>query len=341
MRSRLVRYVILALAAPFAVLGLASPAAAVEPTGEYAVFKQCPLSLPFLNSCVYSLTTSGSVTIASTTVPIVNPIVFQGGETREVIGEQEFRKFVPPANGEVLSNSPQPVPGGLAGLIKCSELTNPAERLICEVVFQNGLTGVNVNTEIVGEAQYSILKLASHKVGLVMPVRVRLENPLLGNNCYIGSASEPITLRLTTGTTNPPPPNQPITGFDNGITIKDGGGLVVAEHVSAVDNSFSVPTANGCGAAGLLSSVIDPIINLKLGLPSAAGNNTAILNGKVKQAGWWAVRENEGLPLTSSTATASGVSGEVSAPSTSSQPLRPRGNGVHVGTFANAAHHLK
>jgi hypothetical protein len=50
-------------------------------------------------------------------------------------------------------------------------------RVTCETVFENGLTGVNATTEIVGPAQYSLLKLASHQVGLVMPVRVRLENP--------------------------------------------------------------------------------------------------------------------------------------------------------------------
>jgi hypothetical protein len=50
-----------------------------------------------------------------------------------------------------------------------------------------------------------------------------------------------------------------------------------------VDNSFSVPTAHGCGGP-LLASAIDPIINLKLGLPSAAGKNTAIPSGHVEQA---------------------------------------------------------
>jgi hypothetical protein len=46
---------------------------------------------------------------------------------------------------------------------------------------------------------------------------------------------------------------------------------------SLVDNSFSVPTAEGCGE--FFSFIINPIVNSKLKLPSANGNNTAILNG--------------------------------------------------------------
>jgi hypothetical protein len=308
------------------------------------VFKECPLSVPFINSCVYSLTTSGSVTIGSTSVPIVNPIAFQGGETREVVGEEEFRAFVPAANGETLTRSPQPVPGGLAGLLNCPEIKLAAARLACEVAFENGATGVNVNTEIVGPVQYSILKLASHQVGLVMPVRVKLENPFLGSECYIGSASEPITLNMTTGTTSPPPPNQPISGADSGISFKDEGGIVEAEHVSAVDNSFSVPTVNGCGGA-LLAAAIDPVIDLKLGLPSPAGKNTAILNGSVEQALAYYVQLSEGSasPATAASraASASAVSGATSALATTTRSAHARHSGLRAGTYAAVSRRLR
>lgn len=294
----LIRYVTLvavAVAMPVALLGgLASPALAHEPTGEYSVFKECPLSVPHINSCAYSLTTSGEVKIGSTSTPITAPIVFQGGETREVVfveeaeieGElveitKEVRKFVPAANGETLSKSPQPVSGGLAGLINCSEISEPVAKLACELVFQNGLTGVNATTELVGEAQYAFTKLASGEVGLIMPVRIHLENPLLGSKCYIGSSSEPITLKLSTAS-----PGSPGT-----VKILNGGNLVIAEKDSAVDDSFTVPVVNGCG--GLLSSVLDPLIDLKLGLPSASGKNSATLKGTLEQASSTAVEKNE------------------------------------------------
>jgi len=337
--------VILALTVPFATLGLATPAIAAgstgeEPTGEYNIFKECPLSTPYINACVYSLTTSGEVKIASTAVPIVNPMVFQGGESREVIEEVEYRKFVPAANGETVTKAPQPVPGGLAGLIKCPEITDPTLRLTCELVFQNGATGVNATAELVGEVQYSILKLASHKAGLVMPVRVHLENSLLGSECYIGSASEPITLHLTTGMTSPPPPNQPISGAESGLTVKNGGALVLAEHVSAVDNAFAVPTATGCGPS-LLSSEIDAIINLKLGLPSAGGNNTAILNGTVEQAAAPAVIQSEGTAVVPAALAITGSSGPAGAPSVKPWSRSKLGAPVHVGTYSAVARHLR
>ena len=293
MGNRLIRYAILAALAPCALLATSSSASAAEPTGEFAVFKECPLSVPLIDSCVYSVTTGGSVTIGSTSVPIVNEIIFQAGETRDVVGEKEFRAFVQAANGETLVKTPQPVPGGLAGLVKCNEIQSVLGRVTCETVFQNGLTGVNATTETVGPPDYSFDKLASHEVGLVMPVRVRLENPLLGDGCYIGSASEPITLHLTTGTTSPPPPNQPISGEASGVHFTGGGAILFADHVAVVDNSFSVPVARGCGGP-LLASAIDPVVNGKIGLPSPAGKNTAILSGHLEQADAYFVMLSEG-----------------------------------------------
>jgi hypothetical protein len=308
MTCRTIRYIVGALASPLAVVALTVPASAAEPTGEYAVFKQCPLSLPFIDSCVYNLTTSGELKIGSNVTPISNPIVFQGGETRTVkiteeivegregpevvLHEEETRKFVPAANGETLSHSPQPVPGGLLGIVAPESLPLGLGATVNKLVTE-GLAGVNATTELVGPAEYSFTKLASHEVGLVMPVRIHLENPaLLGSACYIGSASEPITLHLSTGTTSPPPPNKPITGTPGEVEIKNNGKLIVSHNDSAVDNSFSVPVAHGCGGL-VLSLVLDPAIDAKLGLPSAAGNNTAILNGTLEQASAGGVRESE------------------------------------------------
>jgi hypothetical protein len=297
MYSRIIKYMLVMVAGALATLGLVSPALATEPTGEYEVFKQCPLSVAKIDACVYSLTTSGEVKIGSTSTPIVNPIVFQGGETREVVAkeveverrgkkvkiieEEEFRKFVPAANGETLVKTPQPVPGGLVGLIKCEEISEPIARLACKLVFENGLTGANATTELVGEAQYSFDKLASREVGLIMPVRLHLENPLLGSACYIGSSSEPIQLELTTAS----------PGSPGEVKVLNGGNLLIAEKDNAFDDSFSVPTANGCG--GLLSSAIDPAIDLKLGLPSASGKNIAELKGTLEQATASAVEASE------------------------------------------------
>jgi hypothetical protein len=43
-----------------------------------------------------------------------------------------------------------------------------------------------------------------------------------------------------------------------------------------------VPVSEGCG--GVFSFLIGPIINSKIGLPSPAGHNTAILSGTLNTA---------------------------------------------------------
>lgn len=293
MSSKLIKRIIVALAAPVAALVLAPAALAGEPTGEYAVFKQCPLSVPGLTTCVDSVTTSGELKIGSNTTPITNPITFQGGTIYNYTTEEET--WFEAANGQTLSRTPQPVPGGLLGIIATESLPLGLGQTINKLVSE-GLAGVNATTELVGKPQYNFNHLASDVgVGIVLPVRIHLENPaLLGISCYIGSSSQPVTLRLTTGTTSPPPPNEPISGTHGTIEIKNGGNLIVGREDSVVDNSFSVPVAHGCG--GLLSLLIDPAIDLKLGLPSAAGKNTARLNGTLEQASATAVKQSGESP---------------------------------------------
>jgi hypothetical protein len=117
---------------------------------------------------------------------------------------------------------------------------------------------------------------------LSLPVKVKLENPLLGGACYIGSETSPVTLNLTSGKTAPPPPNEPISGKVGHFEFKDEFEFVEITNNTLVDNAFAAPQATGCG--GLLAPVLDPVIDAKLGLPSAAGHNTAIQNNTIKEA---------------------------------------------------------
>jgi hypothetical protein len=58
-----------------------------------------------------------------------------------------------------------------------------------------------------------------------------------------------------------------------------------------VNNSFAAPAAEGCG--GLFSFLIDPAVDAQLKIPSAAGNNTAILNGTLNQGVAEAIKASE------------------------------------------------
>jgi hypothetical protein len=299
-------FALITLAASLGVLSAASPALAA-PKGEYAVFYDCPLSNAEVHGCIVARTESGEFVIGTkkTKVPIEKTITLQGGFEEEVAAE--FRMpFVEAEDGNTLSKTPQKVPGGLLG-IKCEEIKNEFERKVCEEIVKSKLNTVTATTELalptppeslssifLSEASLEnpILYEAFGIPALGLPVKIKLENPLLGSECYIGSSTEPIVLKLTTGTTKPPPPNTSITGKIGEFSSRAEGGILVIKNNSLVDNLFAVPVAKGCGGKAF-ESLIDPLINAKLGLPSPSGNNTAILNGTLEQSGAEAARESE------------------------------------------------
>jgi hypothetical protein len=276
------------------VLAMSSSAYAVEhhPKGEFAQFSDCPLSNPATQQCLYAVTESGEVVIGKEKVPITNPITLQGG----IEFTSEGERLVAAEDGTTLSKSPQKVPGGLAGLVKCNEISNFIERIACELVFENGVTGVNATTELAAPAKQVKLEAGAlifglNETALSLPVKLHLENPFLGSSCYVGSNAHPVVINLTTGTTSPPPPNKPISGSPGELTLNPAETLITLKKNSLVNNSFAAPEAEGCG--GIFSFLIDPIVDSKLGLPSAAGHNTAILDGTLKDAVASAVKASE------------------------------------------------
>ncbi len=112
-----------------------------------------------------------------------------------------------------------------------------------------------------------------------MPVKIHLENPLLGNNCYVGSNTTPLTWNLITGTTTPPPPYTPITGKAGYVQFKDNFEIAEITENELVDNTWKAPKATGCG--GTLELLINPIINTTVGLPSEPGENSTTLENTI------------------------------------------------------------
>jgi hypothetical protein len=277
-------------------LGLTASAQA-KLTGNYAKFAQCPYNNAEVRKCLYSVTESGEVVLGSKKVPIVKPVVLQGGfgPIIEERGEEEFAQFYAATNGVTLSKAPQPVPGGLAGIVNCKEISDFFLRISCELTFENGVTGLNSTLELAKPA--SAIRISENNlagefgIALEMPVKFHLENPFLGSSCYVGSSSSPVIWKLTTGTTSPPPPNKPITGTPGVAEFLEGGSILVLHGAKLVDNSWSAPGATGCGGF-LVELLLDPIINSASGLPAAAGKNTAILNNTINVASAEAVRKN-------------------------------------------------
>jgi hypothetical protein len=293
MSTQLSRRVLTALLiTALAALGLAGSAQA-KLTGNFTKFAQCPYKNTEVKKCILSLTKSGEVVLGSKKVPIVNTVTLQGGAGKQVEG---VAPFFAASNGITLSKTPQPVPGGLAGIINCKEIKDFFLRISCEVTFENGLTGLNATLELARpatEIRVSENNLAAEEgVALKLPVKTHLENPFLGSECYVGSSSSPLTWNLTTGTTAPPAPNTPITGKAGFIEFLEEGSIAVSKEAVLVDNAWSAPGASGCGGF-LVELILDPIINAAAGVPAAAGHNTAILKNELNIAAAAAVREND------------------------------------------------
>lgn len=287
---------LLAMAAvSLAVFGFAAPALAKKPTGEYVNFANCPTKTAGVNFCVFAQTTSGEFKIKKTEVPITKTITLQGGIIENEVTEAET--WVNAANGaETLSKTPQSVPGGLFKILAPEFFPEPLKKIFNEFI-SKGITGVNATAELEGKITISRAALfTGGPDALNLPVRIHLENEFLGPTCYVGSASKPVNIELTTGTTSPPLPNKPITGSLGEVEVKGEGNLVVLKKNSLVNNTFAAPTAEGCGSQilfGLFTGLIDSAVNSELELPSVSGNNTAILKGNLENASAAAVVASE------------------------------------------------
>jgi hypothetical protein len=275
-------------AASLLVLAVAAPAMAT-PKGDFAVFAQCPLKNPAVNLCVFVQSTGKEFIIGTKTVPVNKTITLQGGSIlNEETGEETF---VPAANGDTLSKTPLTVPGGLLG-IKAPEWWPKFLQEWFNKQINEGLTGVTATAELVGNPGISRTNLLFQEgIALSLPVRLHLNNAILGSSCYLGSKSSPVTFNLTTGTTSPPAPNTPISGAVGELEFRDEFTFVIIKGNRVVDNAFSAPGTEGCG--GLFSFFINPLVEKILGVPSAAGHNTAILEGSLQNATAEAVKNSE------------------------------------------------
>jgi hypothetical protein len=269
---------------------LALPAGALGFEGDFAKFNDCPVTTPGVFKCLLSITYGGSIVLGNKTTPIVNPVTLQGGYSEEN-EETLVSKFYPAADGNTLSKTPQPVPGGIVGLVP-PESAPLLVKIALKTVLENGLTGVNATLELARPAtEIEVNEFAlstGNGVALKMPVKVHLENPLLGSNCYVGSSTNPIIWNLTTGGTTPPPGVEPIHGKPGFVNLIDESEIVELTEDELVENDWPAPEATGCG--GALELLIDPIIDTSVGLPAAAGKNVARLENNIWAATRAAVR---------------------------------------------------
>ncbi|GAA2888317.1 hypothetical protein Acy02nite_70000 [Actinoplanes cyaneus] len=274
--SRL-KSVLAMIAAATAVVALTpGPARAAA----YDGLENCPLTSATMKDptnlqvgCVRSVTTGGSVTIGKNVVPFDSPITVQFGIYWPASGPT--REFPDGSVANVYSTVP--APRGKTLVAKPLQVSIPG---IANII--PGVTSVFAQVELAGPiTEFVPLATGENTPVFVLPVKLHLFNALFGTKCYIGSDASPIKFSPTTGTTSPPPPNQPVTGDSGTITIEpDANGYqtlgVGLAGARLVDNAYAVPKANGCG---LIPGSLDALINLAFGLPSAAGKNAVVFSG--------------------------------------------------------------
>jgi len=137
-------------------------------------------------------------------------ITLQGGVAGGV--NEVGSALVPAADGNTLSKTPLTIPGGLIGI----EL--------------DGITEVTATAELAGPVILDLPNLGTNNPALTMPLKVKLDNPLLLNSCYVGSDTEPVTLlQLTTGTSGS------ITGSKGTVHVLDHNKIIEVAGSSLVD----------------------------------------------------------------------------------------------------------
>jgi hypothetical protein len=236
----------------FASTALALPAAQKE---EFLVFSDCPLPQAEAGLCVVSTTTGGEFVIGSKKVPISKPITLQGGLATGSLGQQAL---IGAADGNTLQKVGEEVPGGLLGLI-------PGLNIGGEVT---------ATTELAAPASSVLVSPGSTAapgynpgVAVVLPIKVHLQNELLGEECYIGSNAEPIVLHLYAS---------------HSSELEFGGNYKIEKVPRTVlsDTTFAVPAAKGCGGS---DELINTLVNSEIGLPSEAGKNSVEMISSLEQ----------------------------------------------------------
>jgi hypothetical protein len=241
-----------AVATALVAVAMAVPLAQADtPAPGYSQFAGCPSNSekPEVSACIRAEVKSGNFKMGNKNVTIEKPIVLSGG-VNEFLGN-----FVYTSKGGMLPVN-QKVPGGIIGLTGLTWLF--------EFFGSEALT-LYAATELAGQPVFHGFEQVD------LPIKVHLIHPVLGKNCYVGSTSNPIALKLNLASA-PEVSNDPELG------------ILHIDNVTYVDKTFSAPGASGCTLTlfGFIPISINGLVNSQSGLPSASGNNETTQNQDVE-----------------------------------------------------------
>jgi len=253
------------------VVALLAPASSMAaPATGYEAFASCPDKT--VNSaivqCVVTNITGGHLQMGTKDTPIEEPLklTIATGSTPQVLYSN-------------LDSGLQRIPGGLIGITGLDWL---------RFIYPLNLLQIYAEPELAGP-------VTNPNPPIGVPLKVQLHNVLLNSNCYIGADNDPISLNLTTGTTAPPPPNQPISGSPGTPAPNPNApAAFFVNNLALVDNSFAAPVARNCDLLSL-NLLVTALVNAQAGLPSPAGTNTAVQTGSLALSNVFAIYPPNGI----------------------------------------------
>ncbi|MFE9727994.1 hypothetical protein ACFYQ5_31640 [Streptomyces sp. NPDC005794] len=266
-----------ALVMPLTATPAGAATASAQLNGAWAPFDRCPVDAPAMLAtdgdtdvplCVTSASPNGTIKLGDVEATTGSTNLQFGVIQHPAEGTYTV---VPPAAGSLVSGKTT-IPGGLLGIMCPNGV--PVVSAICGQITDATLNKVTATVESAGTpTEFSLVAGISSGPIVKLPVKIRLENPLLGSNCSIGSSSNPVLLRPG----NISAPALAASRFNGDGTANPDEGAMIQMALSGAaqgDSRFSVPKASGCGVGGLLSWAID----LKVGLPAGAGTSNLVLN---------------------------------------------------------------
>jgi len=259
------------LIALIAMLGLASTALAVQ-TSQYDPFSRCPTAAPALNEpasevaiCAAGVAQKGALKIGALTIPLSRFDV-QFGTTGLGVEEPDC-----PEPGLCFGRAP-----GTTTIASAPSVlrVNPSGR-----EHEKG-DGKGVSMKVTIESAGDIRALSPGFIfGLPVPVyelpiKLHIEAPWVGKNCYVGSDDKPI---LLTPFAVGEPTSIDIIGDPNGFNTE----VLTLTGIPLADEAIALPAAKRCGH-GLYKEQqsqkqADILVNDLLGLPSPSGANEVVL----------------------------------------------------------------
>ncbi|WP_245005873.1 MULTISPECIES: hypothetical protein [Rhodococcus] len=221
------------------VLAISAPmASAQDPVAESIPGAAvCPATA---ESCVSVVVNSGTFNNNGFNLPIGDGDMIIAAEAGA--GEGVSTVLLPRDDGHFgVYAKPMTVPGGVLGI---------------DLPFNNlfGLAGVTAEVQAVGVPVFNDLIT---NMDISLPVRMKINNAFLGNNCYLGSETAPVNFHLT-----------PTAESSPAFEVAPSGALKVSPVKSATTD-FAIPSASGCGPFG----VLNPIVNWRAKAPATSGTS--------------------------------------------------------------------